>query len=63
MLDLCIFGLLCGNTIVIFEILEFGLLENLAQKKKKKKKKIKIGTKNVKFGYFLTGILKYYCDI
>ena len=47
MLDLCIFGLLCGNTIVIFEILEFGLLENLAQKKKKKKKQIKFGTKNV----------------
>ena len=47
MLDLCIFGLLCGNTIVIFEILEFGLLENLAQKKKKKKKQIKFGNKKI----------------
>ena len=47
MLNLRIFGLLCGNTIVIFEILEFGLLENLAHKKKNKKKQLKFGTKNV----------------
>ena len=53
MLDLCIFGLLCGNTIVIFEILEFGLLENLAQKKKKKKKSnLNLGPKMSNLGIF-----------
>ena len=52
MLDLCIFGLLCGNTIVIFEILEFGLLENLAKKKKKKKNNLNLGPKMSNLGIF-----------
>ena len=52
MLDLCIFGLLCGNTIVIFEILEFGLLENLAQKKQKKKNNLNLGPKMSNLGIF-----------
>ena len=50
MLDLCIFGLLCGNTIVIFEILEFGFLENLAQKKKKNN--LNLGPKMSNLGIF-----------